>query len=988
MDADSARPASQPQLRQSLSPSKKNPFTPPSNLYQELQLEQYRLEYLKKCKYLKRPPQSLRITGANALSNNNRIQLISQFETTILNRAIKDKVEVIDKLKNDLDNINNIHLTPMSSKQKKKYTKHFHNKFEFQKTQDDQKWSDWPSKQKVDVYAGYRNAKTARKVKRKMISEASKIIKQGIVRNLTDLDIPPESIVVLGKGLGFVPTPSADIEELRLDIRHTINQINSSTISNQNNQTVNTSSDHQEKDPMRKLRIPNYHATDPPNNRHLKQTSEHLSTKVNTVECLKGGKVRNNLSQVELNGLDWLKSKTAKGEISITKADKGGAILIVKPNILEEAIKEKLDDVQLYRKLENDPRAGTYARLYEHWLNGKSNKHVTAREAKLVMGITEHNNKSTSSIYKYGISYFSPSLKIHKLKPEEIVPGCQIPARLILAAQDGVTKRSDVFIQQKWLNDLQNDFCKDLVSDTNNTLEWLDMMNNTLPKDVKSTIHPFTFDFKSLYDSLSPNLIREALITSMAENRPEWSIDFQNWLVDLIEISLDSSFGYYKENWYKSITGIATGNSISVQIANIAVYYVLRTIIYQKDLTQLIPTGGIKRFIDDGVGLFVGTEVEFIQFSKHVSQQLLKYDLIIEPGEWKFAKNNKDPVNFLDIKFWFDNEGDLQTDLYIKPTDARAYLNFTSCHPVHIFPGIIYTQALRLRRIINNQERLLTKMNELKMDFKKAKYPANMITNITNKVISFPRPIGRNKTISSNHNTELTDSFHEKTKDGNGKLKVKIITTHGRDSVLKNLLKDIPNKDFYSFKHIKRTAPSLNNILCKSKTPSLGPKNGISSKCNHPTCQCCGLMTNTESTSIKVNNKNIRIRTGKGNCQTRNVIYLVKCNCCNKHYIGKTTQPLHARINQHRWCFTNYVKKQGKVKLNNDKDAEKYALGIHLFEDHKLDQNFNDAFKVYILEVTQPRIMDIREHMWIHRLKSITPGGLNLGSTYGLPLLS
>ena len=35
-------------------------------------------------------------------------------------------------------------------------------------------------------------------------------------------------------------------------------------------------------------------------------------------------------------------------------------------------------------------------------------------------------------------------------------------------------------------------------------------------------------------------------------------------------------------------------------------------------------------------------------------------------------------VQFLDIRFCIDLEGTLQTDLYISPTDARLYLDFSS----------------------------------------------------------------------------------------------------------------------------------------------------------------------------------------------------------------------------------------------------------------------------------------------------------------------
>ena len=78
------------------------------------------------------------------------------------------------------------------------------------------------------------------------------------------------------------------------------------------------------------------------------------------------------------------------------------------------------------------------------------------------------------------------------------------------------------------------------------------------------------------------------------------------------------------------------------------------------------------------------------------------------------------------------------------------------------------------------------------------------------------------------------------------------------------------------------------------------------------------------------------------------------------------------------------------MTIKTDKDKDKYALGMHLYIDHNFtnETQFDDAFNVYILEVTQPRIIDVREHMWIHKLKTLDPVGINLASTYGLPLLS
>ena len=117
----------------------------------------------------------------------------------------------------------------------------------------------------------------------------------------------------------------------------------------------------------------------------------------------------------------------------------------------------------------------------------------------------------------------------------------------------------------------------------------------------------------------------------------------------------------------------------------------------------------IKRFIDDGAGIYEGNMENFSEWKRSTTEILSRYNLIIKEVDWKVAKPTE-YVNFLDIKFGFDMEGVLETDLYRKETDSNAYLEFSSGHPNHVFSSIVYSQGLRLRRIINNNERLHTHM--------------------------------------------------------------------------------------------------------------------------------------------------------------------------------------------------------------------------------------------------------------------------------------
>ena len=131
------------------------------------------------------------------------------------------------------------------------------------------------------------------------------------------------------------------------------------------------------------------------------------------------------------------------------------------------------------------------------------------------------------------------------------------------------------------------------------------------------------------------------------------------------------------------------------------------------------------------------------------------------------------------------------------------------------------------------------------------------------------------------------------------------------------------------------------------------------------------------------------IWVGRGTCHTSNVVYLFVCKCCRKHYIGKTTQEIKARTNQHRSSFVQYANSRGNLTINT-KDMDKFALGVHLYDEHKLDkrEDFNKSYELYILEVCSPRIIDVREHLQIHKHRALAPSGLNLAHTFGLPLLS
>ena len=338
----------------------------------------------------------------------------------------------------------------------------------------------------------------------------------------------------------------------------------------------------------------------------------------------------------------------------------------------------------------------------------------------------------------------------------------------------------------------------------------------------------------------------------------------------------------------------------------------------------------------------------------------------IKPEDWSEPKEKHGYIKFLDILFPFDQKKVLQTDLFQKLTDFRCYLNFNSCHPNYTFSGNVKSQALRLRRIINDSTRLEKRLDDLKADFRKCGYPERMLNNIMQKVKKMERVL------------EPVKRTEEKED------KVMVVSTFGRDQKLVEATKKIEKlSDKFQFKYVKKTRPSLRNTLVKSKKCSLGNPQGKTKPCLRRNCKACKMVSGANFVTDMTGKK---YKSAEGKCSTRNVIYHAQCKLCVKAncYCGKTTQPLNSRISGHRGKFYECLSFDME-----EIDDEDHLLGLHLFQKHQITSRdaFSDSYVFTILESCNPRDLDLKEHMWVQKLKCVAPYGLNSHDPFGLPIV-
>ena len=347
------------------------------------------------------------------------------------------------------------------------------------------------------------------------------------------------------------------------------------------------------------------------------------------------------------------------------------------------------------------------------------------------------------------------------------------------------------------------------------------------------------------------------------------------------------------------------------------------------------------------VPLEKGTEKSFLDFMAKINE--------IHPTiKFTHGYNLKEKsTTYLDTTISIKN-GKLITDLYRKETDRVQYLLPNSCHPNHICKNVPYSLALRLVRICSEENTLKKRLNELKEMLLLRKYNRNVVNGAIEKILL----LDRNQTLEKvpkkkNERVIISVKYHPKLPSVS-----KIIVKHW-----KTMTKDIEAKDAFPKPPMVayRQPPNLKSVLCRAKLPKIKHskrrKNGLQ-KCFGACDICPYTLTSKEFHSTQTSEK--YEMKGCFNCNTAGIIYLITCTKCSKQYVGQTGRRLTDRAKEHLY----YIKKK------------KEATGIHF----STQGHSNSDMKIQIIEKVMPNSPYMRlerEEMWIRKLLTKTPHGLN-----------
>ena len=628
----------------------------------------------------------------------------------------------------------------------------------------------------------------------------------------------------------------------------------------------------------------------------------------------------------------------------------------------EDKIMQQLTDIQTYTSKESDDTI-----------------EIKQEADKLILNLFENNILSFKQ--KKNLTNFCPKCPTFYGIPKVHKEG--IPLRPIVSQIDGPTSRINKLVDY-YLTTAEKQI-PDLLQDTTAYLNILNKYNQKIA--INSDTYLVTLDVVSLYTNI-PHEEGADFVCEFYEETLPYCTGLNMPLIPAAELKkmilfiLKNCTFTFNKQFYTQNYGTTMGAIFSVKFANIYMHMFFRKF-FQTHTNYKLPF--LARLVDD---IFTIWNEDFAKLQEF--RQILNTFHNTIKFELKYSNTE---IQFLDTVTYIEDNS-LKTKLFIKPTDNKQYLHFYSSHPNHIKRSIPYSQALRYRRIITDNNILHSELKNLKTKFLTRGYPHQIVDKQIDKVVS----INRKNTLQYKSISEKNADFLKFTKGGS--FLPLILTYH--PTLLINKIHNIHalvNNNWHNLlvqhetlqkafgtsvpKIIFKRGKTIANHLISSTYPPLWHRyfstmdqqniNILAQllsenqsdtyhkvlPCFHPRCLCCSAIQQ-DNTFFSTKTKNTHLITSNMNCNTTNVIYLITCLKCGLQYVGQSGRKLKDRLNNHRSDVHN--KKLTAISIH-------FRSALHNINHLKIipieESSHNSEYRIS------------REKYWIKTLQTFYPHGLN-----------
>ena len=501
---------------------------------------------------------------------------------------------------------------------------------------------------------------------------------------------------------------------------------------------------------------------------------------------------------------EWeaIRSLADDRSIVIKKADKGSAVVVWERNDYIKEAEKQLGDKSVYQKVNFKEKL-----LCE--LVDKSNS--SFKELKRMGCISDKILKCFT--YEFNLGKFYLLAKIQK--SSENVPG-----RPIISNCGAPTEKASEFLDFHQKSIMQNgtSYIKD-SNDFKSKIKNIDIPNDALL---------VTADVVGLY----PGIPHEAGLSALKEalnKRTCKEIPTEN-LIKMAEFVLKNNFFEFDTNVYQQISGTAIETKFAPPYACIFMDQLEIKFLENQNLKSLVWF----RYLDDI--FFIWTHSE-----ENLRNVMTEFNLFSNDINFTY-EYKKDTISFLDLKVISSNDK-LITSLYSKHTGCHQY---ESCHPKHTKRSIVYSKALRIKRVCSEESDFNGHSLTLRPWFLKRGYPEKNINTEMSKV---------------KFNVDNKRSNNSKKKEVSF-----VVTFHPKRKVLRNII----NKHLYLLymnDEVKRvfTAKPMVSFRSSSKICSYLVRAKLypiertvgSFRCGSKRCEVCKYITETNTFTSSGHRRNI-----------------------------------------------------------------------------------------------------------------------------------
>ena len=561
-----------------------------------------------------------------------------------------------------------------------------------------------------------------------------------------------------------------------------------------------------------------------------------------------------NLTRTQQKGLQELCDNP---HIILKKADKGSAVVCMNAKDYVHEVLRQLSDKDTYTILVDDPtdsysleiRTVLFDLLNDELIDDNMMDYLDVENARP------------------GRFYILP--KIHKPN---------IPGRPICSSNNHPTEKISEFVDyhiRKYVTKLPS-----YVRDTQDFINKIKAIGS-LTEDTLLV----TMDVTSLYTSIPNQQGIEAVLEHISTD-PAAPIPCR-YMEKLMNLILRRNHFEFNGNLYLQRGGTAMGTRFAPSFANLFMGQ------FEANLLQLYdkPIKLWLRFIDDIFLVFEHGEDELQKFVDLANSLV---DSI------KFTKEQSHhSIVFLDTTVIRDPVSNLlYTTLYLKPTDTRDFLHFSTSHPRSQKGGGPYGQFLRIRRICTRDWDFNLEARALFLSYLRRGYPKSKLEEALHKASQFSQD----------------DLLVPKNKQPEDRTVIALEFNPANPNVFQSVRKYWPLlSTSRTVGHLYSQAP----LCANRRTQNLRDKL-VSATCIYPpkpredlpmpknttcgtiTCRYCRLMIKEESVHSSFLDVIYKAKIlCTISCQSTNVIYLITCLKCKCQYVGETKRQLRRRMYEH-----------------------------------------------------------------------------------------